>query len=291
MMTIRFPDISGHQAGIPLDGGGAVIVKATEGTGYTNPDYVPAKARAASAGAFLIAYHFLHAGGAAAQAAHCHAVAGSVPLMLDMEEALPDGGLPTVPDAVAFTDAYRKLGGVIHLLYLPHWYWQRIGSPPLAPLADRGLSLVSSNYTGYSDDGPGWASYGGMTPAIWQYTSSATFNGWHPIDMNAFKGTTDMLITLATGTKATQPPPSPAPEWPAGVILRRGDTSEAVRALQIALNATHLPGVRNIVVDGAFGRQTLTSVRNFQGLEVLAVDGIAGKQTRDALIRIGALTA
>lgn len=86
------------------------------------------------------------------------------------------------------------------------------------------------------------------------------------------------------GTPPPPPPPPHGPVWPAGVTLREGDTGGAVRALQAALNGTHLQGVRNITVDGSFGQQTLTAVRNFQSLEHLAVDGIAGDRTRTALL-------
>lgn len=98
----------------------------------------------------------------------------------------------------------------------------------------------------------------------------------------------DASIVHDTAWPHRKPPGAPAPppgtaRWPAGVVLKLGDHGEAVTALQEALNGTHLPGVRNITVDGSFGGQTETSVRNFQGLEGLAVDGIAGKDTRAAL--------
>ena len=211
-MTLHYPDVSGSQAGISFAGTAVAMVKATEGTGFVNPDYAPAADRAVAAKAFLAAYHFLHAGNGAAQAGHAHAVAGATPLMLDME--LEGASEPGVADAVAFIDRFRALGGRCQLLYLPHWYWERIGSPSLQPLIDRGMLLVSSEYTAYSDAGPGWSSYGGMTPAIWQWTDSATFNGVHPVDMNAFKGTFAEFISLVTtGKKAPvqQPPRYPVP--------------------------------------------------------------------------------
>jgi GH25 family lysozyme M1 (1,4-beta-N-acetylmuramidase) len=220
-VTLHFPDVYSGQAGISFTGAPAVIVKATQGTGYVNPDFAPAKGRAAAAGAYLMAYHFLEAGSGGFQATHCHATAGAVPLMLDWEEE--GASQPGVADAVAFIDSYRKLGSICYLLYLPHWYWQKIGSPSLAPLISRGMLLVSSNYTTYSDTGPGWAAYGGMTPVIWQYTSTATFNGRHPVDFNAFKGTVAELRSLATtGKKAVvqAPPPPPARlPAPAGVSV------------------------------------------------------------------------
>lgn len=234
-MTIWYPDISGFQAGVSLRGTVAVCCKATEGTGYVNPDYARARGNAAANGAWFFAYHFLHAGQAAAQAAHAHATVGRTPLMLDVEPTT--GSNPSLADAVAFVDAYRKLGGVIGLVYLPRWYWSgglrllrqaasqgiigrrselanprpediiAMGSPSLAPLASRGMHLVSSSYTAYSDTGPGWQPYGGLTPAVWQYTSSFAFNGYR-VDFNAFKGTVDQLQAAAAGTVAPAPRPT-----------------------------------------------------------------------------------
>jgi GH25 family lysozyme M1 (1,4-beta-N-acetylmuramidase) len=187
-MTIFYPDISGWQAGIDLKGALAVGIKATEGTGYTNPDYNRAKGNAHDHGAFPFAYHFMTEGNAAAQARHCHGVVGDTPVMIDVEwSAL--GGNPTLRDTTTFIDAFRKLGGTTHLVYLPQWYWERQGSPSLKPLSNRHMRLVSSNYKRYTDEsnGPGWVGYGGMTPTVWQYSSSVPFNGKH-IDFNAYRG-------------------------------------------------------------------------------------------------------
>jgi hypothetical protein len=78
-------------------------------------------------------------------------------------------------------------------------------------------------------------------------------------------------------------PPS-VDTWPPNVTLREGDRGGAVRVLQTALRDSGLRGVRGITVDGIFGPQTLTSVRNFQAIKGLVVDGIAGPRTRAALI-------
>jgi putative peptidoglycan binding protein len=85
-----------------------------------------------------------------------------------------------------------------------------------------------------------------------------------------------------TPVRVTPPPPA-APVWPAGVVLKEGGSGGAVRVLQAALRDTGLRGVRGITVDGTFGSQTLTAVKNFQQPMHLAVDGIAGKLTRTAL--------
>src|SRR5262249_55808726 len=49
------------------------------------------------------------------------------------------------------------------------------------------------------DSYAGWGSYSGQTPAIVQYTSSATIAGRTTCDANAFRGTIDQLLTLIGG--------------------------------------------------------------------------------------------
>jgi len=202
-MTIWYPDVSNHEGAMPLQAGTvAVCAKASEGTGYTDPFYGHYKAEAERVGAVFFGYHFLHAGNGAAQADHCFAVTGpGVNVMIDHE---PTGSSnPTVQDAVDFAVRYRARGGLCSVDYLPRWYWANpigaaaggMGSPSLAPLAAAGLSLISSSYTTYSDTGPGWAGYGGLSPVIWQYTDALPYSG-QPVDFNAFRGTVADLKAL-----------------------------------------------------------------------------------------------
>jgi GH25 family lysozyme M1 (1,4-beta-N-acetylmuramidase) len=46
------------------------------------------------------------------------------------------------------------------------------------------------------DGGAGWNSYSGQTPAIWQFTSSATAISQTTCDANAYRGTLDQLTAL-----------------------------------------------------------------------------------------------
>lgn len=268
-MTIFFPDISSFSSGVSLHGCPVVIVKATEGTGYVNPDYSNARFRAKQAGTYLAAYHFLQQGNGSGQAAHCHSVVGNnIPLMLDVEqEALGTTvSNPTVSDAANFIKTYRSLGGICYLLYLPRWYWSGVlGSPSLQPLIDLGMLVVSSAYTSYTDNGPGWQPYGGMVPLVWQYTSSASLNGRSPVDFNAFKGTAMEFASYAmTGAGLGKEP-----------LLREGDTGPAVGHLQARLNVW---GAK-VKVDNDFGPGTLTAVETFQKSHNLTVDGIVGPIT------------
>jgi len=281
-MTIFYPDVSSYQAGISFANCVIAVAKATEGSGYTNPDYASAKVRAANAGAFFCAYHFLRAGNGAAQASYARSVVGSeVPLMIDCEAEYNSNGTlasaPQVSDIVDFVNEYRALGGKTYLLYLPHWYWQGdMGQASLAPVINLGMLLVSSDYTAYSDTGPGWAPYGGMTPIIWQYTSSATLNGVTNVDMNAYKGAVaDFQAQATTGATATGATADPNP------TLTEGDSGPAVQTLQTRLNVWGANP--SLTVDGDFGPLTLAAVKAFQTQKNLTVDGIVGPQTWAAL--------
>lgn len=184
-MTIKYFDVS-HYQGVynPV---GPTAAKATEGATYFDPQYLANKSKTIAKGFPFWAYHYLRNGGVAAQAAFAYSHIGNTPMMVDFEA---NGGF--LPNCVEFVDSYRALGGVCNVVYLPRWYWQQIGQPDLSPLKNRGISLISSNYTAYSDSGPGWTPYGGMTPSIWQFTST-------PLDTNAFKGSLSELEALWNG--------------------------------------------------------------------------------------------
>jgi peptidoglycan hydrolase-like protein with peptidoglycan-binding domain len=271
-MTIHFPDLSPFQGGIALSGAPAALLKCTEGTGWSAGNwFTAALGRARAAGAFPMAYHFLHAGNAAGQAAWCNARDGGLPLMLDFE---PSGSSrPGVGDAAGFIDAYRHGGGVCNLLYLPRWYWQQIGSPSLKPFTDRKMALVASAYPGsYSDHGSGWSAYGGMDVTVWQWTDKHAFHGQN-VDFNAYKGTLDQLKAIATRG-------APAGGGGGGggdPTIRKGDKGAAVSKCQARCN---VHGARPpLAVDGDFGQRTHDVIRGFQGNKKLKVDGVVGPAT------------
>ena len=74
----------------------------------------------------------------------------------------------------------------------------------------------------------------------------------------------------------------PAPEASSGnrPVLRQGDRGEAVRQLQEALKSL---GVYNGPIDGIFGSQTESAVREVQADNGLTVDGIVGPATWGAI--------
>jgi hypothetical protein len=202
-MTIFFPDISSYEAGLTIQPDTvAVIAKATEGTYYRDAEYSNFKAQAAKVGAIFSAYHFLKAGNAAGQADYCHAMVGSTPVMLDVETE--GSSMPTVTDVATFIARMHALGGRVWGAYIPRWYWQQVGGD----LAALGVAIVSSSYTTYSDSGPGWAPYGGVTPTAWQYTNKQAYGG-QALDFNAYKGTVQQLAALIAGTGTPTPSNTP----------------------------------------------------------------------------------
>jgi hypothetical protein len=182
---ITYHDVSHFQgAYVPT---GPTCAKATEGSTLADPEYAGIRRRTLAGGWPFLSYHWLHGNDVPRQVNFVVNVIGrGQPIMLDVESG---GVRPTLANVYEFADAYQKAGSQVTLAYIPRWYWQEWGSPSLAGLSDRGIGLVSSNYTTYSDTGPGWDPYGGVAPIVWQYTDV-------PLDTNAFRGTQAELANL-----------------------------------------------------------------------------------------------
>ena len=88
---------------------------------------------------------------------------------------------------------------------------------------------------------------------------------------------TTPTTTTPTPTTPTTTTPTTVPE---GVVLRRGDESEAVSQVQAVLVEL---GYSTGGVDGKFGPETEQAVRAFQASSGLADDGVVGPATLAAL--------
>ncbi len=87
---------------------------------------------------------------------------------------------------------------------------------------------------------------------------------------------------------ATPAPTAKATPAPASSILRRGDTSAAVKEMQNQLiKLGYLTGK----ADGVFGYKTYQALRAFQNANKLSVDGIAGADTLNILASSNAVSA
>jgi Putative peptidoglycan binding domain/Glycosyl hydrolases family 25 len=291
-MTIWFPDLS-HYNNVSVEPKTvAVCAKATQAVGLVDSAYYKFRQQAADVGAIFFAYHWLNLHSISEQAQHAYAIVGpDTPLMIDAEDTTGNTGFSgylTVQSIIDFVNAYRSLGGICNLVYLPHWYWQnRMGSPDLQSLADNGLFLVSSNYTTYDDNGPGWDGYGGIAPVIWQYTDALPYGGGS-CDFNAYKGTIDDLSTLIHASHVTpNPQPNPNPNWDDIMTnlptIQSGSTGYEVKVAQSVLNIFGY----GLSVDGMYGVKTTAAVKSFQSKKNLGIDGIVGPHTWSVLIANG----
>lgn len=231
-MTLFVADIASYQAGlVPAalrPDCAALIVKCTQGSTYVDPQYAAWLDEARHAGLLVGAYHYVDNSPPMAQAVNLktNIIDPSLVVMLDEEQA----GLA---QTLAVADAMKGLGLHVRLLYLARSYWSALGSPDLAgPLGRRGISLVNAAYPSAAaarpvqlypgDSAAQWGAYGGVTPALWQFTEAATEAGQR-IDVSAYRGTlaglTDLFTTSAAPAVAhvTQEDDMPEPVKPLSV--------------------------------------------------------------------------
>jgi lysozyme len=175
--------------------------KATQGSGYTNPQFASQIAGARAAGLLVGAYHFPDPNvSVAANVAHFVAVANAshaldsgcfLPL-LDMEDDPADGIVWTAASANAFVpafrDEFRRQSGVHQLCVYGSESWFAAGKLNPSLWMDDGLFLAIAQYT----DVPGQVSWTHPRAAVHQYTDSAPTPG--------AAGVTDRSCTLGSWT-------------------------------------------------------------------------------------------
>jgi len=192
--------------------------KASEGTSFTDPYVDDAMTRGRAVFPVLGTYHVLWPQNTAAQTDHwIDVVTGSAPWWRDhpcfvwqIDAELFQNFTPYRPPTVAEINAcgdrlVARLGINPErvIVYAPKWLYQD---------GLRGLKYqlwASAYVTGsggfkalYPGDGNNrWGAYSGITPAILQFTSSATIAGQSPTDANAIKvGSDAALQALFRGT-------------------------------------------------------------------------------------------
>ncbi len=118
-----------------------------------------------------------------------------------------------VPAAVgeAFADAISQATGKVSVIYASRGQYgnQLNGTSHELWNANYGSDPQVHFKTAYSarggDTGPGWTSYSGKTPVIWQYGARTTIGTQHICDANAFRGTLADLQTLVSGGSVMTP--------------------------------------------------------------------------------------
>lgn len=250
-------DISSWQTGIDLTAVPAdfVIIKATEGTGYVNPDCDRAYQQAKQAGKLRGVYHYANGGNATAEAdyflANIEGYIKDAILCLDWESqnnALCGTGGPARTWISNWCKRIVEKTGVKPLIYASASLYNEVSG-----LGDYGLWIAQyadNNDTGYQDTP--W-NEGAYDCAIRQYSSHGRLSGWNGnLDLNkAYMDATawGKYANPAGGSTAPVTPSQPAAPAPqpstVTYTVQPGDTLSGIAA---AYNTTyqHLADINGI---------------------------------------------
>lgn len=272
-MTLNGIDIASYQTGIdltvvPCD---FVIIKATQGTGYINPDCDRAYQQAKRAGKLRGTYHYVGGGNAIAEADY---------YVNNIKGYLRDGLL-----AIDWESEQNSAwGNESYLEQLVRRVIEKTGIKPLiytmasryaqvaavAKRLDCGLWIAEyadMNPTGYQAHP--WRE-GAYACAIRQYSSCGRLNGWGGnLDLNIAYMTRDQWAKYAgaNGTPAAQPSaptpaakPTPSPAPAAGTttyVVQAGDTLSGIAA-KLGVSTSAISGYRSGDPNLIYPGETLT---------------------------------
>lgn len=250
-------DISSWQTGIDLTAVPAdfVIIKATEGTGYVNPDCDRAYQQAKQAGKLRGVYHYANGGNATAEAdyflANIEGYIKDAILCLDWESqnnALCGTGGPARTWIANWCNRIVEKTGVKPLIYASASLYSEVSG-----IGDYGLWIAQyadNSETGYQDTP--W-NEGAYDCAIRQYSSHGRLSGWNGnLDLNkAYMDATawGKYANPAGGSTAPVTPSKPATPAPqpstVTYTVQPGDTLSGIAA---AYNTTyqHLAEINGI---------------------------------------------
>lgn len=127
---------------------------------------------------------------------------GDTPFILQVDCEKWNGNAATVPSKSyikAFCDRLVQRAPKLRpIVYAPEWVYgdslTGLGYPLWASNYVSGSGAASKLYPG--DSSSRWGAYSGQTPAILQFTSSATIAGQTTCDANAYRGTLAQLTAL-----------------------------------------------------------------------------------------------
>lgn len=221
-MALNGIDIASYQAGldfskVPCD---FAIIKATQGTGYTNPDCVRAVEQAMSLGKGVGVYHYISGGNAVAEANFfINSILnwiGKVMICLDWElDQNSAWGDESYLEQVINQVIART--GVPPMIYAPASRYNQVAE--VAKRHNCGLWIAQyadMNPTGYQNTP--W-NEGAYTCAIRQYSGSGRLNGWNgDLDLDKFYGSLDDFRKYYGGSSSA--PSKPSTSGPSGTTLQ-----------------------------------------------------------------------
>lgn len=192
-MSLQGIDIASYQTGIdlsvvPCD---FVIVKATEGVNYTNPDFSRAYTQAKEQNKLIGIYHYANGAGATAEADYYLSVVGDrvgdAILVLDWEQG-GNSAFGSVSYAKQWLDRIYAQTKVRPLIYMSKSVTYGYDWSAVAP--NHGLwvaQYANNNPTNYQSNP--WTDTNGYgawsSPVIFQYASTGRLSGWSGnLDLN-----------------------------------------------------------------------------------------------------------
>ena len=221
-MALNGIDIASYQAGldfskVPCD---FAIIKATQGTGYTNPDCVRAVEQAMSLGKGVGVYHYISGGNAVAETNFfINSILnwiGKVMICLDWESNQNSAwGNESYLEQVINQVIART--GVPPMIYVQASRYNQVAE--VAKRHNCGLWIAQyadMNLTGYQNTP--W-NEGAYTCAIRQYSSAGRLNGWNGnLDLNKFYGSLDDFKKYYGSSSSA--PSKPSTSGPSGTTLQ-----------------------------------------------------------------------
>ena len=232
-MTLNGIDISSYQSGIdltvvPCD---FVIIKATQGTGYVNPDCDRAYQQAKRAGKLRGTYHYVGGGNAVAEADYyinnIKGYIGEAILAIDWE-AEQNGAWGNEAYLEQLVRRVIERTGVKPLIYSMASRYAQVAA--VAKKLDCGLwvaEYADMNPTGYQAHPWREGAYG---CAIRQYASTGRLNGWGGnLDLNIAYMTRDQWAKYAN--PGGKPAAAPAPSKPAPAPARKSEDTIAAEVI------------------------------------------------------------
>ena len=282
-------DISSHQTGIDLKNVPCafVIIKATQGTSYVNPDLKRSYNQARTLGKLIGLYHYASKGGSTAEANHFINTIKSLGarnciLVLDWEKG-DNANWGNVDYAKAFLDRVKYLTGITPFIYMSKSVCREYNWSDVAPIYPLWVAQYK-NYvpTGYQEepwtDNKGYGAW--EKPLIYQYTSVGQLSGWKGnLDLDASYIEFAEWNEWSTPGKKTLNPKNQKGKYTIDTsdypTVRKGNKNEWVRLLQQALGVYGY----TLSADGVFGSLTLYAVKDFQMKYGLQPDGVVGPLT------------
>lgn len=231
-MTPLVIDLSHHNAipgnyaalvsvfqGLKVQGIAGIIHKASESTGMVDDHYAIRRKAAFDAGLLWGAYHFLHSGSIAAQAAHFLATAvpdNSTLMAVDHESTA------TLSELRQFIEVVEASLGRPLVIYSGNTIKDQLG-PALLDTFFGSRRLWLAQYGPKAVVQKSWPSYW-----LWQYSEAGSLPGiTGSVDLNAFDRGPDVLRAEWAGASAPVSSPVPPPVLPPAPTIHPADSAPA----------------------------------------------------------------